>query len=108
MIEIKGTLPVALKKLDGQTEIKSKQIVMRQMTAIEYIDSQANVGEGQYLAIADLAFMTKLIDQDGHEHDISYDMLGHSSRSNLDYLKKLRLELDAKERAENSETEQES
>ena len=34
MFQVEGMLPVALKALDGQTEIKSKKIVMRQMTAI--------------------------------------------------------------------------
>ena len=36
-IKVEGTLPVALKKLVGQTTIESKKIVMTQMTAIEYM-----------------------------------------------------------------------
>ncbi|MCL9676969.1 hypothetical protein L2096_12145 [Acinetobacter sp. ACZLY 512] len=103
MIQIEGTLPVALKKLDGQTEIKSKKIIMRQMTAIEYLQRQAAIKEGQFIAIADLAIMTRLIDADGNEHEITYDMLGYSSRANLDYLSDKRVELDAKEAAESSE-----
>ena len=97
MIQIEGTLPVALKALDGQTEIKSKKIVMRQLTAIEYMQSQADTEAGQYIGIADLAAMTKLVDEDGKEHAISYDMLGNSSRSNLDYLNEKLAELKAKE-----------
>lgn len=100
MIQVEGTLPVALKKLVGQTEIKSNKIVMRQMTAIEYIQAQASIKELQYVAISDLAIMTKLVDADGNEHEITYDMLGHSSRANLDYLRVKREELDAKEAAE--------
>ena len=107
MIQVVGTLPVALKKLDGQTEIKSKQIVMRQMTAIEYLQGQTSIKEGQFIAIADLAAMTKLVDANGTEHEITYDMLGHSSRSNLDYLNAKRVELDAKEAAESSEAQPE-
>ena len=99
MIQIEGTLPVALKALDGQTEIKSKKIVMRQLTAIEYMQAQADVEAGQYIAIADLAVMTKLVDKNGKEHAISYDMLGSSSRSNLDYLNEKLVELKAKEAA---------
>lgn len=99
MMQVEGILPVALKALDGQTEIKSKKIVMRQMTAIEYIQSQADVEAGQYIGIADLVAMTKLIDEDGKEHKITYDMLGHSSRSNLDYLVEKQAELKAKEAA---------
>lgn len=100
MMQVEGTLPVALKKLVGQTTIESKQIVMTQMTAIEYLQAQANMKEGQFIGIADLAAMTKLVDQDGTEHDITYDMLGHSSKSNLDYLNLKKSELEAKERAE--------
>lgn len=99
MMQVEGTLPVALKALDGQTEIKSKKIIMRQMTSIEYMQSQAATEEGQYLGIVDLAAMTKLVDADGKEHAVTYDMLGHSSSSNLDYLNKKQAELKAKEAA---------
>ena len=54
MSEIKGTLPKALKKLVGQTDIKSRNIVMRQPTAIEYLEAQAKIGIGQFVHIADL------------------------------------------------------
>ena len=99
MFQVEGTLPVALKALDGQTEIKSKKIVMRQMTAIEYMQSQSN-NFGQYIAISDLAAMTKLVDDDGKEHEITYEMLGNSSKSNLDYLNEKLAELKEKEAAE--------
>lgn len=99
MFQVEGTLPVVLKALDGQTEIKSKKIVMRQLTAIEYMQSQADIEAGQYIGIADLAAMTKLVDADGKEHAITYDMLGNSSRSNLDYLNEKLAELKAKEAA---------
>ncbi|KCX14512.1 hypothetical protein QWI44_08180 [Acinetobacter pittii] len=108
MSQIEGTLPTALKKLVGQTDIKSRNIVMRQPTAIEYLEAQAKIGVGQFVHIADLAAMTKLVDDEGDEHEITYDMLGHSSRANLKYLEGLRDALDAKEAAESSEQEQES
>lgn len=99
-LEIEGELPVALKLVDGQTELKLKKVVMRQMTAIEYVESQAKLEPGCYIGIADVATMTKLVSEDGEEHQISYSMLGHSSRSNLDYLTSLKDQLDAKEKAE--------
>lgn len=98
-IKVEGTLPVALKKLVGQTTIESKKIVMTQMTAIEYMQAQAAMKDGQYIGIADLAAMTKLVD-DGSEYEISYDMLGYSSKANLDYLNTLKTQLEAKEKAE--------
>lgn len=99
-MKIEGTLPVALKLLDGQAEIKSKAVVMTQMTAIEYLESQAKITQGHYIDIADLAAMTKLVDEQGAEHVITYEMLGHSSKANLKYLAELREELNAKEEAE--------
>lgn len=105
-IQIEGSLPVPLKKLVGQTDIKSKKVVMRQPTAIQYLENQALIKPGQFISLADLASMTKLIDDDGVEHEITYEMLGHSSRANLDYLQKMREELDAKEAAESSVQEQ--
>ncbi|MEG2263002.1 MAG: hypothetical protein RSC68_01360 [Acinetobacter sp.] len=97
---VTGTLPVALIKLDGQTTIKSKEIVMTQLTAIEFLQSQQTLLEGQFISIGDLATMTKLVDENGNEHDITYDMLGNSSKSNLDYLNSKKVELEAKEKAE--------
>jgi len=99
-IKIKGTLPISIKKLVGQTEVKSKNVIMRQMTAIEYLQSQAAIQEGQFIAIGDLCIMTKLIDENGEEHEITYEMLGNASRANLDYLRNLKDQLDAKEAAE--------
>ncbi|MFX6810316.1 hypothetical protein IC793_01100 [Acinetobacter seifertii] len=106
-VEVDGTLPVPLKKLVGQTDIKSRKVVMRQMTAIEYLQAQASMSPDQYVAIADLSVMTKLIDDQGTEHEITYDMLAFSSRLNLKYLSDLRDQLDAKEEAGSSLPEQE-
>lgn len=100
LIKVKGELPVVLKKLVGQTSIESKKIVMTQLTAIEYYQSQASMKEGQWIGIADLVAMIKLVDDDGTEHDVSYDMLGHSSKANIDYLNNLKSQLEAKEKAE--------
>lgn len=99
MMQVEGTLPVALKALDGQTEIKSKKIVMRQLTTIEYMQAQAGAEKDQYIGIIDLVAMTKLVDADGKEHKITYDMLGHSSKSNFTYLNEKLDELKEKEAA---------
>ena len=103
--QIEGTLPIAIHLVVQQTPIKLKQVRMTQMTAIESIQA---VQPGEYIAIAELAYMTKLIDEQGCEHQLTYDLLGHSSRKNLAYLQDMRDRLDAKEEAENSEIEQAS
>ena len=103
--KIEGTLPVAIHLVSEQHPLKLKKVVMTQISGIESIQVQGELLVGQYISIGELASMTRLVDAEGNEHKLSYDTLGHSSRINLDYLKDLRDQLDAKEQAENSETE---
>lgn len=98
-ILVEGTLPVTLKKMVGQTTIESKKVVMRAMTTLQYLQSQATSKEGDFLAISDLAAMTKLIDEKGEEHVITYDMLAHTSKLNFDYLTSLKTKIEKKEKA---------
>ncbi|MBK0063970.1 MULTISPECIES: hypothetical protein [unclassified Acinetobacter] len=107
MIQVEGTLPVAIPVVIEHAATKLRKIVMRQMTAIEYLQAQTGIKEGQFIAIADLSAMTKLVDEVGTVHEMTYEMLGNSSRSNLEYLQGKRAELDAKEAAESSEAEPE-
>ena len=79
-LEIEGELPVALKLVDGQTELKLKKVVMHQMTAIEYVESQAKLEPVCYIGIADIAAMTKLISEDGEEYEIQSDHLHGEGR----------------------------
>lgn len=106
--QIPGELPIAIHLVVEQQHLKLKKVVMTQLSAIESIHAQAKLLEGQYITIGELASMTKLQDDHGNEYPLTYDLLGHSSRKNFDYLKELRDQLDAKEIAENSETEQNS
>lgn len=105
-MKINGTLPVLLTALDGQKVIKSKDVTMTQMTVEEYFESQKNMTDGQYVAIAELAAMTKLVDADGVEYPVTYQMLIATSRQNYDALIALRGKLDAKEQAESEVSEQ--
>ncbi|MEX5441882.1 hypothetical protein WCE14_00625 [Acinetobacter schindleri] len=103
--KITGTLPIAIHLVVEQQPLKLNQVVMTQLSAIESIQA---VQPDQYIAIGELAHMTKLLDDKGNEYQLSYEQLAHTSRKNFDYLKNLRDDLDAKEIAENSETEQDS
>jgi hypothetical protein len=103
--QIEGELPIAIYLVVEQTPMKLKKVVMTQMTAIESIEA---VNPGEYISISELAYMTKLVDEQGNHHQMKYIDLGHSSRKNLTYLQELRDKLDAKEIAENSETESDS
>jgi len=98
-IKVEGTLPVAITLLVGQKTVKTKQVVMRQLTVGEYLAQQATLTEGAYLAPAELAAMTKLVDEDAVEHQLTYEALINSSKSNYDKLSLLKAQLEAKEAA---------
>lgn len=100
MVQVEGTLPVAMKKMVGQDTITSKNVVIRQQTTGEYFKTQSQAQPDQYIAICDLAGMVKLVDEDGEEHEVTYDMILHTSRNNFNYLSELKNSLDAKEQAE--------
>ena len=99
-IKVEGTLPVAITLLVGQKTIKTKQVVMRQLTVGEFMEHQASLKAGTFIAPAELAAMTKLVDEDAVEHQLTYDTLINTSKSNYDKLSLLKLELEAKEAAE--------
>lgn len=99
MLHIEGELPVAIKLTVGQEHLSLKKVIMTQMTAVEYLEAQAKIVPGAYVAIADLVLMTKLIDDQGNAHQMTYEMLATSSKSNLNYLEKLNSDLEAKEKA---------
>lgn len=98
-IQLEGTLPIALKKMVGQTTIESKKVVIRAMTTLEYLQAQATVKEGDFLSISDLVAMVKLVDDQGEEHHVTYEMLAHTSKLNFDYLSGLKLKIEKKEKA---------
>ncbi len=98
--QIEGELPIGIHLVVEQKPVKLKKVIMTQISAIESIEA---INPGEYIAIAELAFMTKLVDENGKQHSLTYTDLGHSSRKNLVYLQELREKLDAKEEAENSE-----
>ncbi|WP_448761479.1 hypothetical protein [Acinetobacter tandoii] len=102
-MKIEGKLPIPMVALVGQDLIKTKKIVMRQQTVEQYYSAQIAAKQGQYFEIIDLASMTKLVDEEGLEYPVTYEMLAASSRQNRDYLVELRTDLDAKERAESED-----
>ncbi len=100
MVHIEGELPVAIKLTVGQEHLSLKKVIMTQMTAVEFLEAQVKILPGQYIAIGDLASMTKLIDEKGNAHQMTYEMLATSSKSNLKKLEELKDSLEAKEQAE--------
>lgn len=99
-MQVTGKLPIALTVLKDNQAVKIKSVVMRPLTLGQALDSQAGLGAKDYVVIAEYAQMTKLIDDEGVEHDISYAMLRDTSKQNFDSLTSLKAELDAKEAAE--------
>ena len=97
---VEGQFPVAIKVLDGQTELKLKKFEMSTLTVQQALELQSNLKPDQYIGLAEICEQTKLVDDRGNYHDLSYDGLMSSSSQNLSYLTAKKAELDAKEQAE--------
>lgn len=98
-ISIEDNLPVAITVLNGDTEIKCSKFIMSSMTAVEYVQAQANTKAGQYLSILDVVSMTKVIDDAGTEYELDYEQIGDGSHFNLIRLNEAKAELEAKVKA---------
>lgn len=99
-IFVEGTFPVAIKVLDGQTELKIKDFKLRSLTVEESLDIQTATLGKKYIGVVELCGATDLIDADGKVHTLEYDAFINSSTQNLRYLENKKVELDAKESAE--------
>ena len=99
-IFVEGIFPVAIKVLDGQTEHKIKNFKLRSLTVEESLDIQTSAGGKKYVGVVELCGATDLIDADGKIHALEYDAFIKSSSQNVRYLENKRIELDAKESAE--------
>jgi hypothetical protein len=99
MMTLEGQLPVAIAP-KGTSALT--HVVMTQLTIEQSLKTQMSLKPDQFVVVGELAAMTKLVDQWGESFDLTYEMLGSSSRQNLDYLTDLRASLDAKERADST------
>lgn len=99
-IFVEGSFPVAIKVLDGQTEHKIKNFRLRSLTVEESLDIQIAAVGKKYIGVVELCGATDLIDADGNIHALEYDAFINSSSQNVRYLENKKLELDAKESAE--------
>lgn len=97
-----GSLPIPIIVLDGQNVIKCRDVIVQSITVAQSLHAQAQLKPNQYIALAEMAAMTTLIDEAGNQHPLTYDALAESSRQNLSALQTLIAEVDAKEQAESS------
>jgi len=104
-LQVESTLPVAIHIVANQKPMKLKKVVVRSLTTEESLLSQGRLLPGQFISIGDLASMTKLVDDEGNEHQMLYEHLAHTSKANYKKLQELELELEAKETAESTKAE---
>ncbi|WAU72902.1 hypothetical protein [Acinetobacter sp. TR11] len=99
-IFVDGALPVAIKVIAGDKELKLKKFEMSTLTVRQALDLQSKLKPDQYTGIAEVCEQTKLVDESGNCHELSYEALMSSSSQNLNCLTTKKAELDAKEQAE--------
>ncbi|RSN77893.1 hypothetical protein [Acinetobacter haemolyticus] len=98
---VEGQLPVAIKVLDGQTELRLKKFEMTTLDVEGLLELHSRLESNQYTKIAEMCEQVKLIDDNGNAHTLLYESLMKSSKQNLEYLNAKRDELELKEQAEN-------
>lgn len=98
-ISIDDTLPVPITILVDDEQIKCRKFVMSSMTAVEYVQAQAKITGLQYISISDVVAMTKLVDDEGHQHELAYADIAEGSHFNLIHLTETKAELEAKVKA---------
>ena len=99
-IFVEGTFPVAIKVLDGQTELKLKKFKLKAITLEEALAAQQGLTNSHYVGIAELCAATELLDDDGKSYALEYDSLIKSSSQNFKELESKKVALDLKEAAE--------
>jgi hypothetical protein len=99
-IFVEGTLPVAVKVLAGQETLKLKKVRLEALTVEQALKVQSGLKSDQYVGLAELSAQVTLIDENGDEYALDYDLLMSTTKQNLDYLTGLKVQLDAKEQAE--------
>lgn len=99
-MKITGALPIPISVLTGQKTVKCRDVIMSQITVAQSLAAQSQLQPNQYIVLAELAAMTTLVGDDGHEYQLTYDALASTSRQNLHALQSLSAALDAKEQAE--------
>lgn len=99
-IFVEGTLPISIKGLNGQPNLKLKKFLMKPMTVQQALDLQSKLKPDQYIAIAEICEQVEMIDDGGQSCPLTYEALMSSSSQNLNYLTTKKAELDAKEQAE--------
>lgn len=99
-IFVEGTLPIAIKLLNGQTELKLKKFEMSAITVQQALNLHQTLKPDQYTGIAEMCEQIKLIDEDGNRYELAYEALVSSSNQNLKYIQDKKNELDVKEQAE--------
>ena len=96
---VEGTFPVAIKVLNGQTELKLKKFKLHAITLEEALAAQQGLKGDQYGGVAELCAATELLDDEGNPYELLYDSLMKSSSQNFKELEAKKIILDAKEAA---------
>ncbi|WP_312105087.1 hypothetical protein [Acinetobacter venetianus] len=104
-LSVIGALTVAMTVLVKDKAIKCSKVEVSDLSTGELFNVRALAKEGEYLSLHELAAKTKLIDDTGCHHPITYEMLRDTSSANFKKLEELDFDLQVKLKAESLENQ---
>lgn len=102
-LHIKGMLACAIAVVVADQAKKCKEFVLSDISTGELFDARQQAKEGEFWALHELCAKVKLVDEDGHHHQLTYDALRSTSSANYKKLEEAEAKLAEKLEAESTE-----
>lgn len=95
-LSVSGSLVVAVTVLHKGQAVECKDAVVSDLTTGELFAARTKAKEGEFWTVHEMAAKTKLIDAQGNQHQLTYEMLCDTSSTNFKKLEELDFELQLK------------
>lgn len=95
-LSVTDALVVAMTVLHKGQAVECKNAVVSDLTTGELFTARSQAKEREFWAVHEMAAKTKLIDAQGNQHQLTYEMLCDTSSSNFKKLEELDFELQLK------------
>ncbi|MFW2163048.1 hypothetical protein ACG93T_17005 [Acinetobacter beijerinckii] len=104
-LKVIGALAVAMTVLVKDEAVKCKSVELSDLTTGEMFAIRQRANDGEFWALHELAAKTQLVDDNGHKHTVTYEMLRDTSSANFKKLEELDYQLQLKLSAESLESQ---
>lgn len=101
----KGTLACAIAVVVADQSKQCKEFVLSDISTGELFEARQRAKEGEFWSLHELCAKTKLVDDEGNHHNLSYEALRSTSSANYKKLEEAELKLAEKLEAESLGTQ---